>query len=779
MLTHARSLADRLRNVPLKAWVSLTYGPLVLTALVLIALWLNTLARIEQEQRIALDATLVENNNIAHIIAANLDEVLGRLRIYGDIVAAMAIGKKQNAFNFSPIAFGDPAYLRLAAFDARGSLIFSSARDPQENLLMALLEEARRKPGVPQSLIIGRPDVGSSDFWRVPVLLPPRNREEVALLGAHLDLGYFLKTYKHLSLGPTGRVEIIGDNGYRLIESSGNSIIPGGDISTTNLFAFIQTRREGAGVFPAAGQAFASIVAFVRLDRFPVSVVIERSYEEVMADNASRRARYLWETSLLSMLLVVAAVSLALLARKQQGYYAAAKRSEHEKHLLIEQLKDERNKAYRQASHDNLTGLPNRMHFFELASKMLAAAKRNRNLYSVLFIDLDRFKLINDTLGHNVGDLLLQEVANRLRACVRESDLVARFAGDEFMMLISVSSTIDDISQLAAKVVEAVGQPCQLEGNDLAIHASVGVSLYGRDGQEIELLVRRADAAMYEAKSAGRGKFKFFDASLNRLTQLHFELAQRLRQAINDGELSLHYQARVSLDDFRVVGLEALVRWLHPEHGLIYPDDFIPMAEQGGLILPLGSWVIDEACQQLATWRSQHIPLVPIAINVSPRQLQDEDLVSRILLALEKHSLPGYLLEVEITETCAIADPAVAALQLSALKESGIRAAMDDFGSGFSNLSLLRSLPIHAIKIDRSLISDIRNHHSDAIIVDSTITLAHNLGYRVVAEGVETREQVLHLKVAGCDEVQGYYFQRPAPADVVATILSLGSIEKS
>jgi diguanylate cyclase len=778
MLFIPKSFLERFKKTPLTAWASLTLGPLVLAGFLLLAIWIVTFARIRQEEKLELDSILVDNGNVARIVAANLDEVLGKTSIYADMATAIAMGKRQDIASFNPAAFGDRAFLRLAVFDEHGRLLFSSVRSSEEPLLSRLISAAAKDPNQSRVLMVGHPEPGSGDAWRVPVLLPLGAQAKLAYLGAHLDLGYFLRLYRDVNLGRSGRIEIIGDDGYQLVESSGMTISAGSDISASDYFAYIRKHQEGAGIMRRPGAAADSVVAFERLERFPFTVAISRNRDDALAEHFVRRARYLWEAVFLTLALLVAAASLTVLARRQRRFFSVARRSEQEKQLLIEQLELERNRAYEQASHDHLTRLPNRLLFSEVAASHLSAARRSRNGYAVFFIDLDRFKQINDTLGHRVGDLLLCEVARRLQSCVRESDLVARFGGDEFVMLIADVIAIDDLALVAAKIVEAVGQPCSnLDGHDLEVRPSLGIAIYGRDGQDIETLLKRADAAMYEAKAAGRGTFRFFDAVLNRTSELHVALAQRLRRAIGNGEFRLHFQARVALDDFRVMGLEALVRWAHPERGMIFPNDFIPMAEEDGLIVPLGHWVIDAACRQLAAWQAAGVPLVPVAINVSPRQLRDEALVGRILAALEKYALPGELLEIEITENCVIDHPEPAMAQLNLLRAQGVRVSMDDYGKGYSNLSLLKSLPIYALKIDRSLICDIHNHSSDAIIVNSAITLAHNLGFRVVAEGVETREQLMHLKTAGCDEVQGYYFHRPAPADEVEPILRQGQFE--
>ncbi len=769
---------ERFKKISLTGWAILTFGPFVLAIFLLYYIWVGTFSRIHQEENIELKNIQVNNSNVAQIIAARLDEVLDKVSIYTDMATAIAMGKRDNLVSFNPGFFGDRAFIRLAVFDAKGRLLFSTAHRSKELLLSTLISETVKKPH-PLSLIVGHPDTRSEDDWRVPILLPLGEQGELGFLGGHLDLGYFIKLYQDLNLGRSGKIDVIGDDGYQLIESSGTTISAGSDISTSDYFAFFKKQIQGSGVVRRPGENSDSVVSFYRLDHFPFTIAVSRNYEDALAEQSMRRTSYLWEATFQTLALLITAMSLTFLARRQRDIYAASQQSEQEKLLLIEQLEAEKHSAYQKATHDNLTGIPNRMLFTELATGKLAAARRSKKISAVFFIDLDHFKQINDTLGHRIGDLLLCEVANRLQHCVRDSDIVARFGGDEFMMLISEASSIHDIGQLAAKIVESVGQRCNLDGHDLEVRPSLGIALYGRDGQDTETLLKHADAAMYEAKAAGRGTFRFFDEVLNRVAVLHSELAQHLRRAIAEGELRLHFQAKVALDNFCVLGLEALVRWDHPKHGLIFPGDFIPQAEEDSIIiLPLGYWVIDAACQQLAAWKEQDVPLVPVSINVSPRQLHDENLVSRIFFALDKYSLPGDLLEIEITESCLANEPEQAKNQLNALRARGVQVSIDDCRSGFSNISLLKSLQVQTIMIDRSLICDIHNHHSDAIIVQSIITLAHKLGLRVIAEGVETREQVLHLRLAGCDGVQGYFFQRPAPANEIESILRKGEFEK-
>lgn len=490
--------------------------------------------------------------------------------------------------------------------------------------------------------------------------------------------------------------------------------------------------------------------------------------------DASRGGIRGWGWSL-AIALVATAAALVSIAHRQRRLYRELKRASDANNALIARLRDESSRAYQLASYDNLTGLPNRMLFSELANSHLTRARRSHAPFVMMFLDLDRFKPINDTLGHRVGDLLLQEIARRLRSSVREADIVARLGGDEFVLLLTELDTIDDASKIAAKLIEAIGQPMQLDGHDIEIRPSIGIAIHPRDGLDVEALMRNADTAMYEAKRSGSGRFHYYDPSLNSRSSLQLDLSGRFRRAILGNEFVLHYQPRVALNGFRVTSLEALIRWQHPQRGLVPPGEFIEYAEQEGLVVELGNWVVREACRQIAEWLAAGLDVVPIAINVSPKQLRDQRFVDVIRESVGHHGIRPSLLEIEITERCVVEDferPRAALETLSAL---GLKIALDDYGTGFSSLSYLKRLPIDIIKIDRSFISDLRNQTNDAAIVASTIALGHNLGLTVIAEGVETREQVIYLRTAGCDEVQGFYFQKPAAADEIRALLEPGS----
>lgn len=422
-----------------------------------------------------------------------------------------------------------------------------------------------------------------------------------------------------------------------------------------------------------------------------------------------------------------------------------------------------------QAYHDALTGLPNRTFFFDRLAERIAHAQQHQQMLAVLFLDLDRFKFINDTLGHSMGDFLLQKVAERLRRCVRETDMISRFGGDEFVLLLSDLSSREDAVQVAETIFEALTQPFVLNGQEYSISTSMGISLYPADGKDGETLIRNADTAMYRAKEQ-RNHYQFFMPSLSLLSSERLKLGNDLRKALKREELLLQYQPKVDLTTGELIGVEALVRWRHPELGIISPLKFIPIAEETGLILPLGEWVLNTACRQIKTWQEEGLPPVRVAVNLSMAQFQQKDLAERIAGILKESGLPPHLLELELTESMVMQNPETTSQLLQELKEIGIQISLDDFGTGYSSLSYLKRLPIDAIKMDRSFVQNLPNEE-DTSLVRAIINLAHSLNMKVTAEGVETEEQIRILSSCQCDEIQGYYFSPPVSAEEIKELL--------
>jgi diguanylate cyclase (GGDEF)-like protein len=439
---------------------------------------------------------------------------------------------------------------------------------------------------------------------------------------------------------------------------------------------------------------------------------------------------------------------------------------------LVRQVR-QRARAEHRAQHDPLTGLPNRTLFHDRVEVAIASTKRSGQNLALMFLDLDRFKAINDSLGHAVGNQLLQAVATRLRDAVRETDTVARMGGDEFTVLLTGVADRSDAETAARKIVAEFARPFVTAGRELHTTTSIGIALYPSDGDDVDTLLKHADAAMYRAKAAGRNAYEFFTADLSVRAQLRLSVEQGLRSTLERRGLELYYQPQVNVQTNQIVGLEALARWPHNGIGLVMPGVFVPVAEETGLIVALGDWAIDEACTDLRTWLDADLEPPPVAVNLSARQLSDERIVEKVARTLERHDIPPHLLTLEITESVFLRDLARATETVKELRELGVSCSIDDFGTGFSGLSYLADMPIDALKIDQSFVSRIDRTQDNEPIIDAIIGLARALRLNVVAEGVETHNQARFLALHGCVEMQGYLFSRPQPRDDTAQLLRL------
>jgi diguanylate cyclase (GGDEF)-like protein/PAS domain S-box-containing protein len=441
------------------------------------------------------------------------------------------------------------------------------------------------------------------------------------------------------------------------------------------------------------------------------------------------------------------------------------------KQKLLEQAVADAQRVEYLAYHDALTGLPNRSRFSTLLGESIREARDHERQLAVAFLDLDGFKQINDTLGHEAGDQLLQEVARRLKACVRDSDTVARLGGDEFVVLLPNLEEGQFAATVAQKILTAIGHPFTLLGHEFRITASVGISNYPHDGVDEQTLTKRADIAMYQAKGEGKNTFQFYSEERNANSLERLTLESSLRRALERNEFLLHYQAKREIGSGAVTGAEVLLRWEHPDLGIVAPMQFIPIAEETGLIVPIGKWVLRAACLQNVAWQKQGLASLSIAVNLTPRQFFDAHLVQDVMSILEATGMSPHLLELEITERLLIHDVENTLRVLTKLKALGIRIAIDDFGAGYSSLGSLQRFPLDTIKIGRSFLRDIRRGGQDTALANAIIAMGRALSLTVVAQGVETKEQAAFLHTHACDELQGFYFKRPLPADQFTQVL--------
>lgn len=424
------------------------------------------------------------------------------------------------------------------------------------------------------------------------------------------------------------------------------------------------------------------------------------------------------------------------------------------------------------AHFDQLTGLPNRTLFQDRLRQALPQASRNGKLVALLFLDLDRFKFVNDSLGHTVGDLLLKEAAGRLTHCVRKSDTVARLGGDEFTVILTNITSVHDAAKVAQKILDDFSRPFGSQGPELFVTPSIGITLYPFDGDDIDLLLKNADTAMYRAKQMGRNNYQFYSAEMNTATIAQLTLESSLRYALKREEFLIHYQPQVDLKTGRITSVEALLRWQHPSLGLVSPQDFIPIAEETGLIVPIGEWVLRTACAQAAAWQKANLPLMHMVVNLSIRQFKQPQLIETVERILGETGLSARHLGLELTESMLMENEERTVATLTQLNKLGIQISIDDFGTGYSSLRYLKCFPIHILKIDQSFVREIETNATDAAIVTSIIALARNLGLRVVAEGVESAAQLKFLRANGCDGMQGYYFSKPLSSEAFEKKLS-------
>jgi diguanylate cyclase (GGDEF)-like protein len=575
-----------------------------------------------------------------------------------------------------------------------------------------------------------------------------------------VEAAYFVSGYDPAKLGEHGVLSLLGTDGVCRIRRTGDSVFSGDSVDYTATVPQSDGDDTEATVSTSSWDGVRRWTSARELYGFPLAVLVGLSADEQLAPARRDTRTYVGWAALGSILVVL----IAGLLGRMSWQLARSRLRESETKLAHAQ------RVEYLAYHDGLTELPNRSLFSKLLGQSINEAHRYGRQLAVAFLDLDRFKQINDTLGHEAGDQLLREVASRLKECVRESDAVARLGGDEFVVLLPELGDGKYAATVAQKVLAVIARPFNLIGHEFRVTASIGISIYPQDGLDEQTLTKNADIAMYQAKEEGKNNFQFYSEKLNANSLERLTLESSLRRALERNEFRIHYQAKRDIGSGRISGMEALLRWEHPDLGTVAPMQFIPVAEETGLIVPIGKWVLRTACLQNIAWQKQGLPHLSIAVNLTARQFGDENLLEDLTSILTATGMDPHLLELEITESLLIRDVEKTLRVLTSLKALGIRIAIDDFGIGYSSLATLQRFPLDTIKIDRSFIRDITSTQ-DTALADAIIALGKSLSLTVVAQGVETRDQAEFLQKHACDELQGFYFKRPVPADQFTQLL--------
>jgi diguanylate cyclase (GGDEF)-like protein len=644
--------------------------------------------------------------------------------------------------------------------DARGAIVESTHPTAATNVAQ---DDAYRKQRDNEPFFVGqlpRGPTGDAKLQFSRRLNAPNGAFDGVVIVA-VDANFFVSGYEPAKLGEHGVLGLLGTDGVFHVRRSGDSVVSGDAVDYAATLAGADAAETDVAVTISPWDGVRRWSSARELYGFPVALLAGLSVDEQMAAaHAQMRTTVGW--SLFGSLLVVA---LTGLLGRMSWQLVQGRMREGEANLKHAQ------RVEYLAYHDGLTGLPNRSMFSKALSQSISEAHRYKRRIAVAFLDLDRFKQINDTLGHEAGDQLLREVAARLKGCVRNSDTVARLGGDEFVVLLPELDDERHAAVVAQKILAAAAKPFSLMGQEFRVTASIGISTYPQDGLDEQTLTKNADIAMYQAKAEGKNNFQFYSEKLNANSLERLTLESSLRHALERNEFRLYYQAKRDIASGRITGMEALLRWEHPDLGIVAPMQFIPVAEETGLIVPIGKWVLKTVGLQSISWQRQGLPALSIAINMTARQFLDERLLPDVAAILTETGMDPHLLEIELNESLLIHNTEKTARILAGLKALGVKIAVDDFGTGYSSLAMLQRFPLDTIKIDRSLMRNVFGAPDETGLADAIIAMGKSLSLTVVAQGVETKEQAEYLRLHACDELQGFYFKRPLPVDQFTQLL--------
>jgi diguanylate cyclase (GGDEF)-like protein len=643
--------------------------------------------------------------------------------------------------------------------DAKGAIVESTRPTA---VISVAEEDVYRKQRDNEAFFVGQLPQGPTGDAKLQFsrrLTDPNGAFEGVVIVA-VDADFFVSGYEPAKLGEHGVLGLLGTDGVFRVRRSGDTVLSGGAIDYAAAVAGADAETD-APVTVSRWDGVRRWTNARELYGFPIAVLVGLSVDEQMAA-AHSQMRVTSSWAAVGSLLVV--ILTGLLGRMSWQIVQGRVREGNAK------LKHAQRVEYL-AYHDGLTGLPNRSMFSKVLNQSINEAQRYERKLAVAFLDLDRFKQINDTLGHEAGDQLLKEVAVRLKGCVRSSDTVARLGGDEFVVLLPELEDEKYAAIVAQKILAAVARPFGLMGQEFRVTASIGICSYPQDGLDEQTLTKNADIAMYQAKAEGKNNFQFYSKKLNANSLERLTLESSLRHALERNEFRLHYQAKRDIASGRITGMEALLRWEHPDLGIVAPMQFIPIAEETGLIVPIGKWVLKTVCLQSISWQRQGLPALSIAVNMTARQFLDEQLLADVASLLTETGMDPHLLEIELNEGLLIHNVEKTMRILTGLRGLGVKIAVDDFGTGYSSLATLQRFPLDTIKIDRSLMRDVFGTADDTGLADAIIAMGKSLSLTVVAQGVETKEQAEHLRLHACDELQGFYFKRPLPVDEFTQLL--------
>ena len=749
----------------LRHWLGRGTEPLLLfpglAALLLGVLWIATTSLVRQEYANARAAAVATTRELGETYEAQIVRALREIdrtlkfvayaRASHDAQSVLAILGRKN------LLLPDLLFT-VSIADADGNIRASTRAGTRANIAGTDYFEAQRAQAV---FAVGAPQPNpQSHDWTLSFSrrLDTPDGGFAGVVIVSVDSAYFVSAYEPAKLGQHGFLGLLGTDGVFRANRSGDTVSAGASVPFASIVP--QTEDDLTGdaptpvrlaVNPWDGQQRYTVAR--TLYEFPLAVIVGLSQQEQLHPAATRTRSYLLRSGAASVALLALMAVLGRLSWQLQKSRQLAAQEQIAHAERIQYI----------AHHDSLTDLPNRGFFSDMLNQMLAQAKRYDRQLAVLFLDLDRFKLINDTLGHDAGDELLKEVARRLTDAVRESDIVARLGGDEFVVLLPEQCDQDSLVIVARRVLDLVSKPYDLLGHEFRVTVSVGISRYPEDASDEQSLLKNADIAMYHAKEKGRNNFQFYaqaadEPSLERLT-----LESALQQALERHEFSLHYQEQRDLNSDQITGMEALLRWEHPQLGVILPMQFLPLAEETGLILPIGKWVIETACRDCVAMQEESAHPLTMSINLSARQFADQNLARDLASILKETGVEPRLLELGVTESVLLADVDRAVQVLEQIRALGVRVAIDNFGASYSSLSTLNRFRFDTVNIDGSVIRDYAHSPEDRKLTQATITMGKNLAFTVVAEGVETQEQAQFLRDSNCDKAQGYYFGRPAP----------------